>query len=426
MASAARHIALEVLTRVDSGGELLADLLAGSAPSALDTRDRAFLQELVFGTLRHRGAIDHALSGVLDRPIAQVDPRALTVLRLGASQLLRLRVPPRAAVNESVDLARRWAPRAATFVNAVLRRLAREGPIPFPDATSEPLAWLTTEGSLPAWLAKRWLARLGPEVAVARARALLETPAIVFRLNPRASDAPRRAADLAPVALPVPGALRATTGRIADLAAEGLAYAQELGSQLVAHLAAVDGTSLDACAAPGGKATLMADLRPGGVVIAAEASRPRLATLKAIVLRWGSPNVACLGADLLRPPFREAFSGVLLDAPCTGLGTLARHPDLRWRASEADLGRHSRRQRSMIGSAATLVRKGGRLVYATCSSEPEENEEVVGEFLGSHPDFILAPLPKWASGFLDAGFARTRPEAGQGEAFFAAVLERLS
>ncbi len=426
MPTPARRIALDILARVDAGGSILGDLLAGPAPSALDPRERAFLHELVVGTLRHRGAIDHALSGALDRPIREVDHAALTVLRLGASQLLRLRVPARAAVNESVELARRRAPRAAAFVNAVLRRLAREGPIPFPDAAVDPLGWLTTEGSLPRWLAERWVARLGPEVAVERARALLQPPAVVFRLNPRAHRAAERAEPLGPAALPVPGALLATKGRIADFADEALVYPQEQGSQLVAHLAAVEGTMLDACAAPGGKATLMADLRPGALVVAAEASRRRLATLGALVRRWGSTNVACVGADALRPPFLEGFSGVLLDAPCTGLGTLARHPDIRWRATEAEIPRHAQRQRAMIETAASLVRPGGRLVYATCSSEPEENEEIVRAFLAARSDFTLAALPEWASPFSDAGFARTRPEAGQGEAFFAAVLERAA
>jgi 16S rRNA (cytosine967-C5)-methyltransferase len=424
MATPARRIALDILGRVQSGGEVLGDLLAGPAPSRLDTRERAFLHELVVGTLRHRGAIDHALSGVLDRPLSEVDPPALTVLRLGASQLLRLRVPARAAVNESVELARRRAPRAASFVNAVLRRLARDGPIPFPDAAADPLAWLTSEGSLPPWLAQRWVARLGPDVAVARARALLQPPAPVFRMNPRAHDAVERARLLSPRTLAVPGALEATAGRITELANQGLLYLQAQGSQLVAHLAATRGPILDACAAPGGKATLMADLRSDSTVVAAEASRPRLATLGALVRRWGSTNVACVGADLLRSPFRHEFSGVLLDAPCSGLGTLARHPDIRWRASEDDIPRHARRQRALLAAAAALVRPGGRLVYATCSSEAEENEEIVRGFLTARTDFGLSPLPAWACSFSEEGFARTRPEAGQGEAFFAAILER--
>jgi 16S rRNA (cytosine967-C5)-methyltransferase len=426
MATPARRIALDILTQVEAGGVSLSDLLAAQAPSGLDARERAFLHELVLGTLRHRGAIDHGLAAVLDRPITKVEPRALAILRLGAGQLLRLRVPPRAVVNESVELARRTIPRAAPFVNAVLRRLSREGPASFPDPVADPRGWLTTEGSLPAWLAERWMARLGAEVAVARARALLKAPGVVFRLNPRRPEAAARAAELEPKALLVPGAFEAAAGRITEITNEGLVYPQEQGSQLVAHLAAAEGIVLDACAAPGGKATLMADLRPRAVVVAAEGSRRRLSTLGALVRRWGAANVACVGADILRPPFHAAFSAVLLDAPCTGLGTLARHPDIRWRSSEADIPRQAERQSAMIQSAASLVRPGGRLVYATCSSEPEENENVVAAFLERHLEFSLSPLPAWASGFAPTGFARTRPEAGEGEAYFAAVLARAA
>jgi 16S rRNA (cytosine967-C5)-methyltransferase len=427
MPTPARRIALDVLIQVDQGGAVLSDLLASPAATRLDTRERAFLHELVLGTLRHRGAIDHALASVVDRPLSRVDPRALAILRLGASQILRLRVPSRAAVSESVDLARRRAPRSASFVNAVLRRLAREGPPAFPDPTDDAIGWMTTEGSLPRWLAQRWIDRLGPGTAVARARALLLPAALVFRLNPRASGAAERAASLRPRALPVPGAFEATEGRLADLAEDGLAYAQELGSQLVAHLAAAaQGPILDACAAPGGKATLMADVHPGAVVVAAEASPRRLTTLATLVRRWGAPNVLCVGADLLRAPFRSRFPTVLLDAPCSGLGTLARHPDIRWRSSLEEVVRHARRQSTLIDAAGSLVAPGGRLVYSTCSSEPEENEDIVAGFLERRPAFVRASVPGWAATFSRSGGVATRPEEGQGDALFAVVLENTA
>src|SRR5262249_16010886 len=152
-------------------------------------RERGFLHELVLGTLRRRGAIDHAVAAISERPLDRVDPPALQALRIGAYQILHLRVPARAAVSESVALARSEAPRAAGFVNAVLRRVAAEGPAPAVDPVRDPLAWLTTAGSLPAWLAERWLGRLGPSIAIARARAFLDTPPVACRLNPRVSDA---------------------------------------------------------------------------------------------------------------------------------------------------------------------------------------------------------------------------------------------
>ncbi len=425
--TASRRLAFGVLLEIDRGGQTLAERLAAPAIESLPTRDRAFLHELVLGTLRARGAVDHALAAVVDRPLDALDAGVLPALRLGAYQILRLRVPPRAAVSESVELVRATQPKAAGFVNAVLRRLVREGAPAFPNPDSDALGWLTSEGSLPRWVALRWVARLGEAAAVARARAFLETPAPVYRLNPRAPDASARveAAGLAPRALVVPGAWEATAGRATDLAAAGVLYLQDEGSQLVAHLAARDGRLLDACAAPGGKATLMADLiGERGLVIAAEASLPRLRTLASLSRRWGAPNLHLIRADALRPSFGTVFDAVLLDAPCSGLGTLGRHPDIRWRTGPEELSHHARRQRALLEALASVVKPAGRLVYAVCSAEPEENEDVVDAFLERHREFEPEPLPAWASPFSDGRFARCGPARG-GDAFFAAVLRKL-
>lgn len=427
MATAARRLAFEALSETERGAAVLAERLARPNVESLSARDRAFLHELVLGTLRHRGSIDHALAASLDRPLSRLDPAVLTILRLGAHQVLRLRVPDRAAVSESVELAREVAPHATGLVNAVLRRLAREGAPPVPEAERDPLGWLTSAGSLPRWLAERWLARLGSETARARATALLETPPVVFRVNPRAGDIEARltAAGVLAAPLVVPGARIAREGTIGPLASEGIVYLQDQGSQLIAHLAArPGGRLLDACAAPGGKATLLADLGPRAQVIAGEVSPPRLATLAALVARWGATNVRVVGADARRPPFARAFDAVLLDAPCSGLGTLGRHPDIRWRARAADLGRHARRQRDLLEGVAPLVAGGGTLVYATCSIEPEENEEVIEPFLDAHPEFTPGPRPPWAEAFADGLFLRTLPEREGGDGFFAAGLVR--
>jgi 16S rRNA (cytosine967-C5)-methyltransferase len=348
-------------------------------------------------------------------------------LRLGAYQLLFLRIPDHAAVSEAVALVADVAPRAKGLVNAVLRSLVRQGPPAFPDPENDPLGWLTTAGSIPAWLAERWIARLGPSVAVARARAFLETPPFSYRLNPRVPDAALRAeaAGLAPRPLAVPGAWEATAGRPAELAASGVLYLQDEGAQLVAHLAAGPGLRLDACAAPGGKSTLMADRARGtGLVVAAEASTRRLRTLAGVCARWGATNVAVVGADARHPPFRADFEGVLLDAPCSGLGTLGRHPDIRWRARREDLARQGRRQRELLEALAPLVRPGGTLIYATCSVEEEENEAVIEPFLAEHPEFEPLPLTGWTAAFADGPYVRTRPEHDRGDAFFAALLGR--
>jgi 16S rRNA (cytosine967-C5)-methyltransferase len=420
---------VSVLAKVARQEGTLAEILAGDEVERLDPRERAFLHELVLGTLRRRGWLDHVLGGLVTRPLTRAAPAVRNALRLGAYQLLYLRVPPHAAVSESVALARGAEPRggAAAFVNAVLRRLQREGPPPEPDVGRDPLSWITTAGSLPAWLGERWIARLGPEEAIGRARALLEPPPVAFRYNPRIEDAPARAAAAGLEARPtgVPGAWEVAGGSLIGLAVEGVLFPQDVGSQLVARLAVFPGRVLDACAAPGGKTLLVADrLASSGRVVAAEVSARRRRTLAELCSRWGARNVAVVGADALRPPFRGAFDTVLVDAPCTGLGTLARRPDIRWRLRPGDVDRHARRQREMLDALSPLVRVGGRLVYATCSVEDEENEDVVRPFLEAHPGFATEPPPDWALPFAAGPFVKMRPARHRGDAFFAARFVR--
>jgi 16S rRNA (cytosine967-C5)-methyltransferase len=427
VATAARRLALQVLTDADRGGVRLAQRLARPDVEALSPRDRAFLHELVMGTLRHRGGLDRAIAASVDRALSRIDPAVLTILRLGANQILRLRVPDRAAVSESVELAREVAPRATGLVNAVLRRLAREGAPPDPDAQKDPIGWLTTVGSLPRWLAERWVAGLGPATAIARAAALLETPPVVFRINPRVRDAEARLGGEGIVAEPmmVPGSWRLREGSLAGLTAEGIVYVQDQGSQMIAHLAAQPGGWVfDACAAPGGKSTLLADLGATARVLAADLSPARVTTMAGLVTRWGATSVRTVVADARRPPLGSPMQAVLLDAPCSGLGTLGRHPDIRWRARPADLAGHARRQRELLEAVAPVVAAGGTLVYATCSLEPEENEEVVDPFLETHPEFTIAAPPTWAEGLRDGRFLRTRPERDGGDGFFAAPFVR--
>ncbi len=427
VASAARRAALRVLHEVVSGGPTLAERLAHPRIESLDHRDRDFLHELVYGTLRRRGALDVALRRVIDRDLGAVDPTLLDLLRLGAYQILHTRVPARAAVFESVALAREVAPRGAGFANAVLRRLAAEGAPPAPAAADDPIGWLTSEGSLPGWLAERWLRQLGAEDAVARARAFLEPAPTCFRINPRLADVHRRLTEAGVQMRPgvVPGCFVLASGRLQPVVAAGAVYVQDEGSQLVAHVARLEsGRVLDACASPGGKATLLADLAPEAHIVAVEPSAKRRSVLRRTVERWGASNVFVIGADATRPPLAPVFDAVLLDAPCTGLGTLSRRPDLRWRVAPVDIERHAGAQRMLLESVASLVRPGGRLVYSTCSLEPEETEEVVGGFLASGAPFALTPPPEVATPFVEGAFVRLLPERRGGDGFFVACLRR--
>lgn len=428
MATPSRQLAFQILNAIKPRGAILSELLSQPSAEALGPRDRSLLHELVLGTLRRRGELDAILGSFLDRPFSEIDPpQVQNALRLGAYQIVHLRIPDRAAVSESVDLVRAVAPRATGYVNAVLRRLAREGPPPPVDPQVDVIGWLTTTGSLPAWLAHRWLDALGPGEAVNRARAFLEPPPVAFRPNPHRPEAWARveAAGLDPQPLTVPGAWRARRGKVADLGQEGLVYVQDEGSQLVAHLAARRGRMLDACAAPGGKALLMADQQSAeGFVVAADAAPLRLRTLSRLARRWGASNVACLGADARHLPFRVRFASVLLDAPCSGLGTLGRHPDIRWRLEAEDVARHAARQRELLGAVCPHVEPGGRLAYSVCSLEPEEGKAVVDDFLTTHPEFHPETLPEWVAPFAHGRDLRTLPERGGGDGFFLAVLKR--
>jgi 16S rRNA (cytosine967-C5)-methyltransferase len=225
----------------------------------------------------------------------------------------------------------------------------------------------------------------------------------------------------------IPDCYRLEGGSPGRLAEEGIVYVQDAGSQLVARLAEVRGLWLDACAAPGGKSLSMADHAPeAGRIVAAEASRRRLAVLVRLAARWGARGLWPVAADALRPPFRSAFDGILLDAPCSGLGTLARNPDIRWRLDAADIPRHSARQRAMLDSLASLVRQGGDLIYATCSLEPEETREVVDGFLAEDARFAQAELPEWARPFSVGGRIELDPARREGDGFFAVRLRRTT
>jgi len=419
-ASPARRFALAVLLDIEHG-PTLGERLAEHDVEALPRRERDFLHELALGTLRSRGRLDHALARLVSRPLLELDPSVLAVLRLGAHQILNLRVPARAAVNESVELAREVQPAASGLVNAVLRRLDREGAPPLPDPLAEPLAWLTSGGSLPAWIARRWIANWGAAVAVERATAGLVPPITAFRANPR------RATALESAPLAVPGALEAPGADLAALSRDGAVYVQDLGSQLVAALAASGPRVLDACAAPGGKSTMIGDLLgDGGRVVAIERSAARLRSMRRLVERWGSTNLAIVRGDAGRPPLGASFDTVLLDAPCSGLGTLARHPDLRWRARAEDLPRHAERQRALLEALAPWVRSGGRLVFSVCSLEPEETRDVVTPFLARHSEFQPAERPAWCDRFRDGEFVVSKPERDGSDGFFAAVLQRTA
>jgi 16S rRNA (cytosine967-C5)-methyltransferase len=439
----ARIAAYETLLAVAAGRADLPSALARTRATLTDERDRALAAEIATGALRWQGAFDHVIEAFAGRPSARLDPEVRAILRLSIFQLLHLdRVPASAVVNDAVELAGKAGKRsAAGFVNALLRRVSRErAHLPFPDAP--PLDVLTITLSHPRWLAARWLARHGFDAADAWARFDNSHAPLTLRANTLRTTRDALARALAAAGVRTEPARFAAQGLIVTagnplltpLAHTGAFFVQDETSQLVGEFgAAAPGERvLDACASPGGKTTQMAAaMGDTGTIVAADVRGRRLELLARTVAESGAGRVRVVQANArAMPPFRDVFDAVLVDAPCSGLGAIRRDPDVRWRRQEPDLAPLADAQREMLAQAATVVRPGGRLIYATCSSEPEENEEIVRAFLAAHPEFqrarptLFEERPDLAALLDDEGSLKTLPFRDGLEAFYAAMLIR--
>lgn len=437
MIAPARAAALAALARIDEGGVDLGAAVDLARRGLDDSRDRALMLELTAGTLRMRGAIDYQLALRVHRPIASLDPIVRQVLRLGAYQLLYLtRARDAAVVNDAVSLTRRGgASSAAGMVNAVLRTLARDrGSLTWPEppaAVVSPadrermIEHLATVHSHPPWLAARWLDRYGAGNAESWLTFNNRAPALTLAANPLLIDRDELARRLSGEGVDTHAASSAPRGLVVDRGQpvggaafrEGLFVVQDEASQLVAGVAdaAPGHRVLDLCAAPGGKTlALAAAAGAGGLVVAGDVRRRRIRLLAATLARCRADAVRVVALPASgHLPFRDSvFDLVLVDAPCSGLGTLRRDPDIRWRRQAADLPAMAAAQGALLDRSADLVRAGGRLVYSTCSSEAEENEDVVAAFLSRRTEF--AETRRW----------QTLPFRDGLEGFFAAVLTR--
>jgi 16S rRNA (cytosine967-C5)-methyltransferase len=403
-----------------------------------DERDRALLLELTTGVCRWRAAIDTLLEPCCNRPLSAVDEFTLAALRVAMYQLRWLdRVPAHAAVHAAVNAAReRAGDRAAGFVNAVLRGYLRRSPLPAlperpgPGASRrQRLTYLSTTLSHPMWLVARWLDRYGFEPTEAWCRFNITVPDLSVRATRPATDlrAAFEAAGIEVVASPhAPDVLRLQRGawsRLPPEVRDALLIQDEASALVAGDVAAHPGERvLDLCAAPGGKSVLLWEaMQHTGTLVTADRRTARLHVLRQ-ALRAAEVPVLTVQVDATQPlPFDATFDRVFVDAPCSGLGTLRRDPDIKWHVTLEDLPRLADTQRAMLDQAAAVVKPGGVLVYATCSSEPEENEHVVHAFLEQHQEFRLDPIP---SGGDEDGFRRTRPDRDGLDAFFAARLIR--
>ena len=519
-ASKARAIAFDILRRVEAEGAYASDLLyaelaqpsdrarsgvtARKSTREIKREDAALATELTLGVLRWQRFLDFLIDRQLKKPIAKLDLSVALALRLGLYQLRFLeRVPPRAAVNESVELVKRARKAsAASLVNAVLRRAAEDatllvsapgkqrstkssplvGEVLGPARPEKPVAGVPSEDrfavlpyaerlailhSHPTWLVERWLTRFGQQRTLALVDANNRPPRLACTLQ----DVEHRGhiiASLAKSGLHVEtGALLKNAFAVSggsvthtDAFLRGAISIQDEASQAIPPLLGVQPGNrvLDLCAAPGGKTPpLIRAAGPGGFVIAADHHAHRLRAMRAQFDRLnissgfcngdlqGQPRVAIVELDAEQPlPFRAQFDRILVDAPCSGTGTLARHPEIRWRLEAGQLAEFHRLQVRILTSALAVLAPGGRLVYSTCSLEPEENEDVIAEVLRrSHgnpseqaPRLVpqnclademsphLAPGIDAASLFDPSGYFRTIPGARPTDGFFAAVLEK--
>jgi len=436
--SPARFAALSILRRVEEEGAFASVLLAYGTEH-LRADDRALCYELVQGVLRWQLWLDALIEKFSGRSAQKLDVPVRLTLRLGLYQLRKLsRVPARAAVNESVNLVRLSRLRSAEgFVNAVLRRAARE--IEFDPAAeiTDRFERISIETSHPRWLVERWVDAMGEDGAREFCEANNRPPGVSFRINTNLANASEvidklknagasvTASQIAADAWRVEGA----SALIRNFSQEGLIYLQDEASQLVAHVVGVRAGErvLDLCAAPGSKTTHMAQLSNNkAFIVACDVHEHRLRTVLEAVARQRAILAGAIVLDATVPlPFpHKSFDRVLVDAPCTGTGTLRRNPEIRWRIRPSDLSDLPEKQRRILANASRVLRSGGRLVYSTCSVETEENESVASAFLDENKDFERITVDAPAHLLQPDDSIRTWPHRDGSDGFFIYAFER--
>jgi len=446
MPTPARQAAFDILLRVETQSSFAADLLHSSVTNNFSEREAALCTELVLGSLRWQGTLDFIAQSLSEGKWARFDPEVRVALRLGLYQLRFLkRIPAHAAVDESVELVKEAGKAsAAGLVNAILRK-GGEAELPSMRPANMPdVEWWSIELSCPAWLLARWIEHYGREKALALARANSQPPKTFLRLNTKPLDAAQITEQLLIEGIEVrPGnflktALRVESGSIARTQAlrHGIVVVQDEASQIVPHLLDVQPGQrlLDLCAAPGNKTGLLAQWAgPSGLVVACDIHLHRLRQFTTPPPRT---NVQRVALDGERPvPFAAEFDRILVDAPCSGTGTLRRNPELRWRLQPAEITAMAEKQLRLLDSAAHALKHGGRMVYSTCSMEREENQGVIESFLKSHPDFQLLPVREdagrlkpffhtAAERLFEGEYLETSPARDSLDGFFAAILVR--
>jgi 16S rRNA (cytosine967-C5)-methyltransferase len=443
--SPARATAFDILLRVESADAYASDLLH-SYCSQLSAIDRNLATELVMGVLRWRSLLDQHIGKYSFQPLGKLDVEVLTPLRLAAYQLEFLdRVPQRSAVHESVELVKRARKQSAVpFANAILRKMAATAK-PFEAANAIRNAGTITElaenSAQPAWLVERWARHFGLAMAKKICEQNQTIPDTAIRIRECGTSFDEKKLEnqgirLSPGQL-LSGARRVEAGDVTftEEFRQGRLAIQDEASQLVGLLLGHGTRILDCCAAPGGKTRLIAERNPEATIFAVELHSQRARTLRTFVR---AENVRVITADARQMPFNARFDRILVDAPCSGTGTMARNPEIKWKLNFQDLTDLQARQTAILQSAMQLLQPGGRLIYATCSLEPEENEEVMEKCLSSGGQFRLLDCRQelellrapgelvWqdADTLLSGCYLRTLPGVHPCDGFFAAIVVR--
>lgn len=430
--SPARNAAFDVLLRVEAQNSYAAELLHSNLLGRLNSSDRGLATELVMGVLRWQQKLDELVEAAAGKSIVKFDVEVKLALRLGAYQLLYLdRIPSPAAVNESVELVKQHGKRsAAPLTNAVLRKLSKQT---LGSSQQDANTALATTYSHPAWLVERWMKIYGEEAARAICEYNQKRPQTTIRTTSPAviEELSREGISLEPAKL-INAAWHVTGGDVTQTRVyhERRLAIQDEASQLVALLAQGK-TILDCCAAPGGKSAIAAEQNPDAMVVSMDLHLHRVRLMRTL-----TGLDAVVAADARQLPFNRPFDCIIADLPCTGTGTLARNPEIKWRLKPDDFPRLGELQSEILSSVAKLAKT---IVYSTCSLEPEEGEEVISRFLVEHHDFRLIPVRTRLQQLFQEGlvrddaissvtkgrFLRTVPGIQPCDGFFAAILETV-
>jgi 16S rRNA (cytosine967-C5)-methyltransferase len=440
MIAPARSTAFEILLTIERNARHSDELLRSEPVDRLSVRDRNLCTNLVMGTLRWQIALDARIDALLARPDSRLDDEVRIALRLGAFQLLHLdRIPVHAAVRESVEMVKvSGRSFASAMVNAVLRKIAAVPPSQIPEKFTEP-AELALAYAHPKWMVERWALRYGIEKAALICGFDQEQPTTTVRL---VSDDAERALIAEGIEL-TPGAFLTHARRVArgDVTVtkayrDAAIRIQDEASQLVAELAGQGNNILDCCAAPGGKTAILAERNPKSTLLACDISQRRLNEMRGLMRDVHGARISYEIADAAKMRYEKSFNLVLCDVPCSGTGTIARNPEIRHRLEPAEFVRQHSRQIAILLAAMRALKPGGRLLYSTCSLEPEENEAVIQDCLTGRNEFFEVGLDERvdtlladgslfaenAVGLLDKGRLRTIPGVHPCDGFFAAMI----